>query len=132
MLIQLGHNDKDVTAATFESNMTTLVTQAKAAGVNPVLVTPIARVGYSLAEEHVNSTGANLPEIIRELGTKQGVPVIDLTVTTWNWLQTIDWKQYFALGTDRTHTNPKGAEVIAGFVRDAIRTQKLPLATYLR
>jgi lysophospholipase L1-like esterase len=58
--------------------------------------------------------------------------VIDLTVTTWNWLQTVDWTQYYALGTDHTHTNPKGAEVIAGFVRDAIRTQDLPLAAYLR
>jgi lysophospholipase L1-like esterase len=132
VLIQLGHNDKDVTAATFESNMTTMVTQAKAAGVNPILVTPTSRVGYTLAEEHVNSTGANLPQIIRDLGEAQSVPVIDLTVTTWNWLQTIDWTEYYALGTDHTHTNPKGAEVIAGFVRDAIRTQKLPLATYLR
>jgi lysophospholipase L1-like esterase len=132
VLIQLGHNDKDVSAATFQSNMTNMVTQAKAAGVNPILLTPTSRVGYELAEEHVNSTGANLPQIIRELGTTEDVPVIDLTVTTWNWLQTVDWTQYFALGTDRTHTNPKGAEVIAGFVRDAIRTQKLPLAAHLR
>ncbi len=132
VLIQLGHNDKDTTAATYQSNMTTMVTQAKAAGVNPILVTPTSRVGYALAEEHVNSTGANLPQIIRDLGTSQDVPVIDLTVTTWNWLQTVDWTQYYALGTDHTHTNPKGAEVIAGFVRDAIRTQKLPLAAYLR
>jgi lysophospholipase L1-like esterase len=80
----------------------------------------------------VNSTGANLPQIIRDLGTSENVPVIDLTVTTWNWLETVDWTQYFALGTDRTHTNPKGAAAISGFVRDAIRAQDLPLAAYLR
>ncbi len=132
VLIQLGHNDKDTTAATFESNMKTMLTQALAAGVTPILVTPTSRVGYALAEEHVNSTGANLPEIIRALGQSQDVPVIDLTVTTWNWLQTIDYTKYFALGTDHTHTNPAGAEVIAGFVRDAIVKQALPLASYVR
>jgi lysophospholipase L1-like esterase len=130
--VQMGHNDKTTTAATFQANMTSYVTQAKAAGVNVVLVTPISRVGYDLASEHVNSTGANLPQIIRDLGKSQNVPVIDLTVTTWNWLQTIKWQDYFALGTDHTHTNPKGADIIAGFVRDAVKTQNLPIASYLR
>jgi lysophospholipase L1-like esterase len=132
VMIQFGHNDKDVTAAAFQSNLTAMVTQAKAAGVHPILITPISRVGYTLAEEHINSTGANLPQIVRDLAKSQNVPLIDLTVTTWNWIQTIDWTQYFALGTDHTHTNPKGAGVIAGFVRDAVRTQQLPLAPYLR
>lgn len=131
-IVQLGHNDKDVSAATFQANMTAYVTQAKAAGVNIILCTPTSRVGYALADEHVNSTGANLPQIIRNIGTSQNVPVIDLTVTTWNWLQTITWSQYFALGTDRTHTNHAGADVIAGFVADGIRNQKLGLMTYLR
>jgi lysophospholipase L1-like esterase len=112
--------------------MTAYVTQAKAAGVNIILCTPISRVGYALADEHINSTGANLPQIIRDIGASKNVPVIDLTVTTWNWLQTITWSQYFALGTDRTHTNHAGADIIAGFVADGIRDQKLGLATYLR
>jgi hypothetical protein len=105
--------------------MTSYVTQAKAAGVNIVLVTPISRVGYTLAEEHVNSTGANLPQIIRDLGTSQNVPVIDLTVTTWNWIQKISPIDYFAstgaTSYDHTHLGPKGADAVAGFVRDAIK-----------
>jgi lysophospholipase L1-like esterase len=130
--LQLGHNDKNTAAATFEANMTSFVTQAKAAGVNIVLVTPIARVGGALAEQHVNSTGANLPQIIRDLGERENVPVIDLTVSTWNWLQTITWQDHFALGTDRTHPNPKGAAAIADLVRDVIVSQELQIATYLR
>lgn len=132
VLIQLGHNDKNATASTFRANMESMVTQALAAGVNPILVTPTSRVGYELSAEHINSTGANLPQIIRDLGQSEDVPVIDLTVTTWNWLQTIDYTKYFALGTDHTHTNPAGAGVIASFVRDAIAEQDLPLAAYLR
>jgi lysophospholipase L1-like esterase len=130
--LQLGHNDKNTAAATFEANMTSFVTQAKAAGVNIVLVTPIARVGGALAEQHVNSTGANLPQIIRDLGERENVPVIDLTVSTWNWLQTITWQDHFALGTDRTHPNPKGAAAIAELVRDAIVSQELEIASQLR
>ena len=136
--IQVGHNDKDTPAATFQANMTSYVTQAKAAGVNIVLVTPISRVGYTLAEEHVNSTGANLPQIIRDLGTSQNVPVIDLTVTTWNWIQKISPIDYFAstgaTSYDHTHLGPKGADAVAGFVRDAIKANPgIPvLAPYLR
>lgn len=138
--LQMGHNDKTTSAATFQSNMTSYVTQAKAAGVNIVLITPISRVGYSLAEEHVNSTGANLPQIIRDLGKSLDVPVIDLTVTTWNWIQSISPKDYFAAdssvsgGYDHTHLGPKGADAVAGFVRDAIKANPgVPaLASYLR
>ncbi len=111
VMIQFGHNDKNVTAAAFESNLEKMVTQAKEADVHPVLITPTSRVGYALESEHINSTGANLPQIVRDVGAAEDVPVIDLTVTTWNWIQTIDWKEYFALGTDHTHTNPQGAGV---------------------
>ncbi len=132
VLVQVGHNDKDVTASTFQSNITAYVTQAKAANVHIILCTPTSRVGYALADEHHSSTGANLPQIIKDVGKSQNVPVIDLTTLTWNWLQTVDWKQYFALGTDHTHTNPAGAEVIAGLVQKAIVDQQLELAQYVR
>lgn len=132
VLIQLGHNDKSTSASTFRSNLTTMVRDAKAAGVQAVLFTPIARVGGSLAQAHVNSVGANLPQIVRDLGRAEDVPVIDLTTISWNWLQTVTWTEYFANGTDRTHTNHRGAEVMAGLVRDAIRAQGLEIERYLR
>lgn len=132
VMIQLGHNDKNTSAGTFRSNLESMVTQAKDAGVNPILVTPISRVGTDLEQQHVNSTGADLPQIISDLAADQDVPLIDLTTMTWEWLQTVDWKQYFALGTDKTHPNPAGAGVIAGFVRDAIVAQDIPLAAHVR
>jgi lysophospholipase L1-like esterase len=68
------------------------------------------------------------------VGASEKVPVIDLTTITWNWVQKIggDWTKYFALGTDHTHLNPAGADIVAGFTRDAISEQKLKLADYLR
>jgi lysophospholipase L1-like esterase len=134
VLVQVGHNDKTVSTATFQANINSYVTQAKAAQVNIVLCTPISRQGGSLASQHQSSGGADIPQIIRDVGKSENVPVIDLTTLTWNWLQEVgsDWPKYFALGTDRTHPNPAGAEIVAGFTRDAISEQKLKLGDYLR
>lgn len=132
VLVQVGHNDKTVTTDTFRSNMTAFVTQAKAANVHIILCTPISRAGSSLESQHQSSGGADIPQIIKDVAKAQNVPLIDLTTLTYDWLQTIDWKQYFALGTDRTHTNPAGAAIVAGFVRDAIKEQQLELAEHLR
>lgn len=132
VMLQVGHNDKTTSAATFKANVLKMINDTKAASAHMILVTPISRVGYALAEEHVNSANANLPQIIRDLGKSENVPVIDLTVTTWNWLQTIKWQDYFANGTDKTHTNQKGADIVSGFVREAVRAQVPELAKYLR
>ena len=53
-------------------------------------------------------------------------------MTTYEWLQTIEWQDYFANGTDQTHTNQAGADIVSGFVRDAVKAQGLDLAKYLR
>ena len=134
VFIQFGHNDKDTAEATFRTAMTTMVNNTKAAGAKPILVTPPARIGYTLAEELVNNLGVDIPAVIRDLGNTLGVPVIDLTPTVWNWQQSIGsaWPTYYALGTDHTHTSQQGADVISGFVADAIRTQNIGLGTYLR
>lgn len=132
VMLQVGHNDKTTPADTFKANVLKMINDTKSAKAHMVLVTPISRAGTALADQHVNSVGANLPKIIRDLGQSEGVPVIDLTVKTYEWLQTIDWKQYFANGTDKTHTNHKGADIVAGFVRDAVRQQVPELATQLR
>jgi len=133
VFIQFGHNDKTTTEAAFRSALTTMVSNVKAAGAKPILVTPPARIGYSLAEELVTAD-MNIPAVIRALGTSLGVPVIDLTVTVWNWQQSIGsaWPTYYALGTDHTHTSQQGADVVSGFIAEAIRTQNLGLAAYLR
>jgi lysophospholipase L1-like esterase len=137
VMIQLGHNDKTTPSATLRQNFTTMVNDTKAKGAFPVLITPISRIGYTLAEQHVWVVGTetvNIPQIIRDLGTQLGVPVIDLTVTTYNWEVSLGsgWTNYFALGSDHTHTNQQGADVISGFVRDALRTQNIALSGYLR
>jgi len=132
VMLQVGHNDKMTAAATFKSNLQKMIADTKAANVHMILVTPISRANGALASQHVNSVGANLPQIIRDLGQSESLPVIDLTVTTYEWLQTIKWQDYFANGTDATHTNQAGADIVSGFVRDAVQKQTPELAKYLR
>jgi lysophospholipase L1-like esterase len=139
VLLQFGHNDKTNTATNFHDNMTAMVARVKAKGAIPVLVTPVARAqfnGKEVAPQHINSTGANLPEIVKQVATEQSVPVLDMTARTVQWLTELGpsgWKAFHALGTDATHTNPAGAAVEAGFVRDLIVQAKLtPLVDRLR
>ena len=129
--MQFGHNDKTNTAQNFHDNMTAMVTRVKAKGALPVVVSPVARAQFNgtvVAPQHINSTGANLPMIAQQVATEQNVPFLDMTARTIQWLMELGpngWQQYHALGTDVTHTNPAGALVEAGFVRDLIVQAKL-------
>jgi lysophospholipase L1-like esterase len=126
VLIQFGHNDKEVAAADFHDNITRLVTRVKAKGASAVLVTPVSRAqfrGDQVAPQHINGLGANLPEIVRQVAVEQSVPLLDMTERTTEWLQEIGpngWQAFHALGTDVTHTNDAGALVEAGYVRDLL------------
>jgi lysophospholipase L1-like esterase len=139
VLIQFGHNDKTVTAAQFHDSMTQLVTRVKDKGALPFLFTPVARAqftGEAVSRQHVNSTGADLPQIVAQVAMEQNVPFFDLTSKTTEWLGELGptgWQAFHARGTDVTHTNDAGALVEAGFIRDFIATAKVaPLADLLR
>jgi lysophospholipase L1-like esterase len=139
VLIQFGHNDKTVTAAQFHDSMTQLVTRVKDKGAVPLLFSPVSRAqfnGTSVSRQHVNSTGANLPQIVAQVAMEQNVAFFDLTAKTTEWLGELGpngWQAFHARGTDVTHTNDAGALVEAGFVRDFIATAGIqPLADLLR
>lgn len=138
VLIQFGHNDKTTTSTAFHANITTMVTQAKAKSVKPVLVTPPARAtfsGQTLTAQFMYTTPLDVVAVMKQVATEQGVPLIDLTAITTNWYNQMGpngWQRYHALGTDMTHTNRAGASAIAGFLAADIRSQNLGLAPYLR
>ncbi|HTV20107.1 MAG TPA: GDSL-type esterase/lipase family protein [Polyangiaceae bacterium] len=139
VLIQFGHNDKQVEAADFHDNITQLVTRVKAKGASPVLVTPVARAQFNAGQvsvQHINGLNANLPVIIRQVAAEQSVPLLDLTVSTSDWLREVGpngWQPFHALGTDVTHTNDAGARVEAEFVRELIVEASIqPLVSRLR
>jgi lysophospholipase L1-like esterase len=134
VLIQFGHNDKTATDAQVETNLEKYVTDAQAAGVNAILVSPPARVG--------NWNGNMLgPQSLHEASAMgaaaaKKVPFIDLTALSTAWYNTLGSKaaalKFHANGTDATHTNLAGGTMIASIVANAIKTQNLGLVPYLR
>lgn len=139
VLIQLGHNDKAVPAVEFHDNLTQLVTRVKSKGGFPMLISPVARAqfeGTQVLPQHINSLGANLPQLVAQVAAEQNVPMFDLTARTTAWLSELGpggWQPFHARGTDPTHTNDAGALVEAGYVLDFIKaTPVAPLVARLR
>jgi lysophospholipase L1-like esterase len=138
VFLQFGHNDKGAAGLQFHANMTRLVMGVKAKGAFPVLVTPVARAQFSgttVQVQHIQG-GVDLPAVVKQVGMEQNVPVLDLTARTVVWLTELGpngWQPYHANGTDVTHTNPAGAAVEAGFLRDMIKQANLtPLIAHMR
>jgi lysophospholipase L1-like esterase len=135
VIIQFGHNDKGVADATVQANLEKYVTQAKAAMVTPILVSPPARVqfgngttdGDQSSLHAVSAMGAAMAE---------GVAYVDLTALSTAWYNTLGSQaaalKFHANDSDATHTNLVGAEKLASLVAGSIKSQNLPLAKYLR
>jgi lysophospholipase L1-like esterase len=133
VLIQFGHNDGWTSSSAFQANITKMVTEAKAKGATPILVSPPARALFtgSTLQDQSSLHAADMQAV----ATAQKLGYIDLTAISSAWYQQMGpngWQAYHALGTDKTHTNTAGAVKIAGFVSTAMGSQKLGPYTYLR
>jgi lysophospholipase L1-like esterase len=133
-IIQFGHNDKTDSDATVEANLTPHVKAALAAGVNPIMVSPPARL-QSIPISDQSSLHAAAAKAV---ATANNVPFIDLTALSTAWYNGTGMTKdqlltlYHADGKDATHTSLPGAEKLAGLVANAIKTQNIGLAQYLR
>jgi len=134
VFIQFGHNDKGVPDATVQANLEKYVTQAKAANVTPILVSPPARVAFV---GNVEGDQSSLHAIsAMDAAMAENVAFIDLTALSTAWYNTLGSEAvaltYHAGGTDHTHTNLVGAAKLASLVTGSVMSQNLPLAKYLR
>ena len=128
-MIQFGHNDQpgkpgrstDLTTE-FPANLKRYVQEAKAAGANPVLVTPLSRRSY---KDGVIDNGLGpWADAARKVAGEQKVTVIDLnaeSVALLNKVGPAEADSYAvepAPGTkfDHTHLGPKGAAVFGEMV----------------
>lgn len=149
LLIQFGHNDqKDKRSGagpftTYKANLKKFVAEARAKGGVPVLVTPMERRRWNGGKPE--PTLADYAEAVRQVGTEEKVPVIDLN--------SMSLKFYAALGPDRstkafayapantignnpelkdnTHHNNYGGYELARCVVEGIRSEVPALAKLL-
>jgi len=88
MVIQFGHNDaekvdgvaemdRQVSMAVYEANLRRFVTEARAAGIKPVLCTPLTR-RYFEADGKVHSDLLAHAATMTKVATEMKVPLIDL------------------------------------------------------
>lgn len=149
LLIQFGHNDQKDKAAgsgpftSYKANLKKFVEAARAKGGLPVLVTPMERRRWN--GDKPEATLADYAEAVRQVGTEEKVPVIDLN--------SMSLKLYAALGPegsktafvfypantfgdnkelkDNTHHNCYGGYELARCVVEGIRSQVPDLAKHL-
>jgi lysophospholipase L1-like esterase len=133
VIVQFGHNDKGVADSAVQANLEKYVSDAQAAGVNAILVSPPARASSVPVGDQSSLHAA----AAQAAATAKNVPFIDLTALSSTWYDTVCKTKtvamtYHANGSDATHTNLPGGDKIAGLVVNAIKTQNIGLAKYLR
>jgi len=131
VFIEFGHNDQgDFTADQFKTNMKKYVTDALAAKATPVLFTPLARKGASLA----NPGFAGLDQATRDLATAEKVALVDLTNLSLTYYSSagVVKAELFATSSEGTHLGEYGATQISKLVADYLKTTTLGLKTFVR
>jgi lysophospholipase L1-like esterase len=135
VIIQFGHNDKGVSDATVQANLEKYVTQAKAAKVIPILVSPPARVQFGSGTTDGDQSSLHAVSAM-DAAKAEGVAYVDLTSLSTAWYNTLGSQaaalKYHANDSDATHTNLVGAEKLASLVANNMKDQNLPIAKYLR
>jgi len=141
LLIQFGHNDeKDDPArhtdpdTTFRENLTLFVNAAKKAGAYPVLLTPIARRLFDENGAFLPGSHGAYPDAVKRTGREAGVPVIDLTTATEDFLALLgdeESRPLFVWPKDNTHLKPEGAVKMAGFAAQGLYDLGEPYAGLL-
>jgi len=126
MLIQFGHNDShapDKPESTkadgeFTSNLERFVTEARAAGITPILVTPVHRRMYG-ADGKPSTELAPYAAATRRVAETMNVPVVDLYTVSGEYFEKIGEAGSVGItvsDTDRSHFTEEGARKVAGFV----------------
>lgn len=157
LLIGFGHNDEKMEAARFTSPVGDEKTEgsfayslfqhyivpAKEKGCQAILCTPIVRrsVDGEWKLEHLHCTvtngtfaGGDYPQVIRQMGERLAIPVVDMTTLTKNVYDKLGpeqtlylhaWNSSKAISVDNTHTNEWGAFYNAWLVAKAIQDLKI-------
>ena len=153
VLIQFGHNDESkekgeryTPPADYRNNLIRFITDVKAKGGNPVLLTPVMRRKFDSTGNFVDTHG-EYPDIVRTVAKEQKVPLIDMhrdsEVVIKSYGIEGSRKLFLQLKPgensnypngieDNTHFNPLGADEMAKLAVKGIKDNKIGLKKYLK
>ncbi|HEX9999115.1 MAG TPA: rhamnogalacturonan acetylesterase [Actinoplanes sp.] len=136
VLIQFGHNDKATTAEDYRANLTQMITEVRAQGARPVLISPPVRRLFgtdgllNATALHVNGLGVNLPAEMELVAQEQTVPYVNLTADSAALVQGLGIEESKALFLttelkDNTHFSEYGADQYAQLVLSRLRSLRV-------
>jgi lysophospholipase L1-like esterase len=150
MLIQFGHNDmesadhlpRQTTMAEYEQNLRQFVGEARAADIQPILVTPLTR-RYFGSDGRIHSDLLAHADTMKQVATSMHVPFIDLQSESIAYLDKVGPSAGQALGItkkdtdgrtipDKTHLNWQGSYVFGRIVAVDLGKTVPSLAKYVR
>jgi lysophospholipase L1-like esterase len=151
MLIQFGHNDEESKEhlaretdlkTEYPANLKRYVEQARAHGIAPILVTPLARRYYE-ADRKIHSDLLAHANAMKKVATEEGVPLIDLQTDSIAYLDSLSETQGQALGLtkkdpqgnivpDKTHLNYEGSYIFGRMVAVDMAKAVPALAPYVK
>jgi len=132
LLVQFGHNDSKIgkhpgateAGGEFSDNLRRFVAEARAAGLRPILVTPMHRVKFD-AEGNLTQELAPYAAAMQKVAASENVPVIDLFSASATVFQALGDQGSLDLNPsakDRVHFNAKGARLLAKSVAEQLTT----------
>lgn len=144
VLIQFGHNDQPGKgperetdpSSTYPEWMGMYVTEARAAGAKPILVTSLTRRNFHGGK--LQDTLGPYAEAVRKLAEKDTVPLADLYARSTEAVEKLGQEAADALGPvkdgkpDRTHLNAKGSDETAKLIVEELRRVVPELVTCLK
>jgi lysophospholipase L1-like esterase len=153
VFIQFGHNDESKDKAErytppedYKKNLERFVTDVRAKGGQPVLLTPVMRRRFDKDGKFYDTHG-EYPDLVRAVAQEQNVPLIDMhrkseavivkhgaedSRRLFLQLKPHANSNYPNGIEDNTHFSPMGAEEIAKLAVAGISENKLGLRKYLR
>ena len=141
LFVQFGHNDAKPdearhtdTATDFKENLLTFAKAAQDHGAKAVFITPIARRLFDEKGRFKKGSHGAYPTAMKEAAAKAGVPVVDLTVVTEQYLAGVGelWSRpLFVWPKDNTHLKYEGAVMMAGFLARGLRALGEPYSSLL-
>ena len=128
-LMQFGHNDQKLPELSagvgYRNNLIRYIHEMRNRGVQPVIVTPIARNTWK-ADGTYNDLLAEYAAECFRIGKEYQVPVIDLHKFSMDFVKKegLESAKRYYYPKDYTHTNDFGAYLMAGYI--AFELTKLP------
>ena len=154
VFVQFGHNDESkdkgeryTPPEDYRKNLERFVSDVRAKGGNPVLLTPVMRRRFDKEGKFYDVHPAEYPDLVRAVAKAQNVPLIDMhrmseTVIVrygvedsrklFLQLKPGENTNYPKGVEDNTHFSPLGAEEMAKLVVEGIREKKIGLRKYLK